>query len=80
MQLQFLHYVCILVTGYIYARRRESEKANVVMQTVMQDLQLHLDYVTIYAPTCGKRNWKYNLQFYLKIVHIIKYLLEQGWN
>ncbi len=42
--------------------------AKAKMQTVMQDLQLHLNYVTIYASTCGKRNWKYNLQFYLKIV------------
>ncbi len=37
------------------------------MQTVMQDLQLHLNYVTIYVSTYGKRNWKYILQFYFKI-------------
>ncbi len=24
--------------------------------------------MSIYEPTCGKRNWKYNLQFHLKIV------------
>ncbi len=45
------------------------------MQTVMQDLQLHLNYVTIYASTYGKRNWKYILQFYFKIVRkILPYL------
>ncbi len=25
------------------------------IQKIMQDLQLHLGYVTIYAPTCGKQ-------------------------
>lgn len=39
---------------------------NAKMLTVMEALQLHLDYVTVYAPTFGKCNWKYNFQFLLK--------------
>ncbi len=41
------------------------------IQTVMQDLQLHFNYVTIYSSTYGKRNLKSILQLYFKVVRKI---------